>query len=306
MPSGRQQACGLRPLSRGRFVCELAALVLAAVAVRGFDASPPAGLAFVGFIIAAVVTAGQWLAGHAVTIAVTVAKVAWMIAQALATFGKLVGGVFLKVYGALDRFYSGVLRPFVSWAWRSIESLAGWLKRITLPLVKLLERFREEILAFYEKYVRPVLLVVDALRATVRVLALARVEFAEELDRQLARVEQAILWPLREAMTRLNEAMDYINRVVTLDGLLQRKALIESLWRDAGLAWTVLINSAARQRAAPGDGSGPRGDEPKPLGAIRRDVAAVLVDGSGPYAGYVAEWSRQWADDIAAATTTGG
>lgn len=203
------------------------------------------GFAFFAFLWQAVIAIGQWLAGVAVTTAVTVAQAAWMVAQAIVRFGRLVGGVFVKVYGFLGDFWTHALKPFVSWSWRYIQKLHAWLERVTKPLVDFLERVRKYVDQIYGKWLKPIVDTIEATRRVFQLLALAHVPFAREIDAKLAALERRLVEPLRYIYARLNEAMNWINRIVTLDGYFQRLTMIASLMRyqvDALKVWWTSIH----------------------------------------------------------------
>ena len=80
-----------------------------------------------------------------------------------------------------------------------------------------------------DRYFRPILNTITVTRQILRLLARFRLKWAQELDRKLAELEDLLLFPLREALLRLNQAMNWINRIITLDGLLQRVTFIRSL-----------------------------------------------------------------------------
>jgi hypothetical protein len=54
------------------------------------------------------------------------------------------------------------------------------------------------------------------------------VPFAQAIERKLADLESRLLVPIRFALAKVNEAINWINRIVDLDGLFQRLTLIES------------------------------------------------------------------------------
>jgi len=199
--------------------------------------------AFLGALFTAIGLAFGWLADKAVSIAVVMFHVAVYVGKALWETAIAIARVFREVYGFLKKFWSGVLRPFITWVWREVERLARFLRKVTEPILKFLHRVRREILKLYERFLRPVLDTIDVIRQTLRVLAFLRLEWAKELDRKLAELEDRLLVPLRFALTKINQVIDVVNRVATLDGLLQRITLIGSLVRDAGHAWTVLYNA---------------------------------------------------------------
>jgi hypothetical protein len=200
--------------------------------------------AFIPAIVAGVVAVFAWIADKAVTVGVILWQVAVLIGQAVFRSLVEVGIVFTKVYGFLGRFWSGVLRPFIGWAWRQVNALHGWVKRTLQPTLDFLWKVRAKLLELYTKYLRPVLDTIDITRRLLQLLALLRFEWARELDRKLAELEDRLTRPLREAMEKLNQAVDWIDRIVTFDGLFQRLTLIASLLnyeRDAWKVWWVSV-----------------------------------------------------------------
>jgi hypothetical protein len=260
--------------------------LLVALGVAAELARPPAAgpvhWAFFGAIFGAIVSAFGWLAGQAVTVAVTVAQVAIMIGQAIGQFAVLTASVFARVFGFLRSFWSGVLRPFISWSWEQIERLSGWLRRTFEPLIKFLQDVRTEIQKIYDRWLRPIFDTIDLTRRVLQVLATLRVPFARELDRKLAELEGFLLRPILELYRLLNTAMDWINRIVTLDGLLQRLTLIASLVRyqkDALNVWWQSIHRplTSQQRA---DYEQPTSARPIPV--VASELREYVLNHTGP------------------------
>jgi hypothetical protein len=255
-------------------------------------------LAFFGALFTLLGSAFAWLAGQAVTIAVTVAQVAIMIATAVGQFALLAAGVFARVFGFLGQFWSGVLRPFIVWSWDLFNRFAGWLQRTFAPIIKFLNDVRAEVQKIYDKWLRPVFDTISVVRQTLQILATLRVPFARALDQKLAQLESALLAPILELYRLLNEAQNWINRIVTLDGLLQRVTLLRSVVRDiysvAGIwqeAFSKPVTPAdyAKRRQQAGE---------RTIADVQRDTAEVLTTGGGPYGPFVQEWSAIWRAEI--------
>ena len=185
--------------------------------------------AWVQVAIMAVVEAFKWLGDKAVTIAMVVWHATRIVGSAIVRFAVGVGHILGKVYHLFAQFWSQVLRPFISFVWRNIDRLHKWLKDTFGPTLRFLELLRRRVFEIYDRYFRPILDTIDVVRGTLRLLATFRLAWARELDRKLAELQDAILLPIREVMLRLNEAMNWINRIVTLDGLFQRLTLLASL-----------------------------------------------------------------------------
>lgn len=199
-------------------------------------------LSFLNFIITGVAAAFGWLADKAVTVAVVVWHATRIVGTALVRFGVGLGGILGKVYGLLGSFWRGVLRPLIQYTWTRIDQLTAWLRHTLAPAFRFLELVRRRLWAIYDRYFRPIFDTIELTRRILQLLATFRLEWARELDRKLAELEDRLLYPIREAMLWLNRAMDVLNRIVTLDGLLQRVTLIRSMWRYVGDAWAVLLS----------------------------------------------------------------
>lgn len=189
------------------------------------------------------------------TIALVIYHATRIVGLGILHFGRLVGGVFVKVWNHFEAFYGRVLKPFVSWAWTQITRIHNWAVKTFGPLIKNLELLRAWILRVYDRWFKPIFATIDALRATLRVLETFHVPFAAAIDRKLADLEARLLEPINEAMARINQVINWVDRIVTFDGLFQRLTLIESQWRYVGDTWAVLLKHqpagvSAEQNAA--------------------------------------------------------
>ena len=251
-------------------------------------AAPDVLGAWIGIAISGIAAAFGWLADKAVTVALIVWHAIQVVGSALGHFAIGLGQVLAKVYKLFASFWSGVLRPFIGYVWRAVDHLQAWLKGTFGPALKFLEMLRQRTLDIYNKYFKPVLDTIDIARRTLQLLAVFRVQWARELDQKLAQIQDAILWPIREVMLRLNQAMDWINRIVTLDGLFQRLTLIRSLieyQREVLAHWwnvqTPVVTEEDRRRIATGgDARAPR--------EVARDAELYLRAGAGPLTEYAA------------------
>lgn len=249
----------------------------------------PTSEAFLGALIGAIAAVFGFIGQAAVTVAVTIAQAAVMIGIAIAHFAVQVGLVFAKVWGFLGKFWTVALKPFITWTWRSIERISGWLKRTFGPVIELLERIRREVDKFYNQFVKPVLDTIDATRRVLQILAQLRVPWARELDAKLSDLESRILRPIREIYSRLNDAMNWINRIVTLDGLIQRVTFIRSQIQYVADSWRVLINSRSKALTGSQRDELRRLQGGRTLADARRDLDDVMRAGGGSYSAGASE-----------------
>lgn len=234
-------------------------------------------------IIAGVLAAFGWIADKAATLAVILWNVTVIVGKALAWFAINLGGVFGKVYSLLSRFWSGVLRPFIAWTWGRIDKLASWLQRTFAPALKFLETLRLYVLKIYDTYFKPIFDTIEVVRRVLQLLAALHVDFARELDRKLAELEDRLLWPIREAMFRINQVSDWVNRIVTLDGLLQRITLLRSVARDVGRIGAIWHAAHTRPLTDEERRASPSAPGLKPPEEAANDFRVYLRTGQSPH-----------------------
>jgi hypothetical protein len=134
-----------------------------------------------------------------------------------------------------------------------------------------LKVLRDHLLAFYATFVRPWLDLIDthAERAARAVVARHCAGRARWISGS-ARSRDAIEAPFRYVLAKVNEIVNIINRIVTLDGLFQRLALLGSLKRDYHLAWKAMTAPWIAGHTAPTDEETRTGAAGKPFPTVVR------------------------------------
>jgi len=232
-----------------RLPCRLSARDIAALVVVWFvlwvvaaptEAGDVAGAwaGIIGGIIAAVKVLWE-ITSTAVTVAVKALVVAlqWAVTNLtrLVVAGLKKSAVFLarvaKTTWRLAR--RGILATL-----KALDKAMFWLfsnlERIFKPLLRFLDKVRGHVLWFYRKYVRPLLDAIEITRQIMRLLAWAGIDWAKAIDRKLQQLEDIITYPFDLVLNKINEIIGIVNRIVTLDGLLQRVVLFRSMVRDFG------------------------------------------------------------------------
>ena len=235
---------------------ELAIMVAIAAGVRASSApggelgelAPPAlAFWFVVGLIANAVWKGLEVAGR-----VTLEILKWSVLQ-LWTFARntyngvlAVGKDLIKgarrAWDFFESTYEHILKPAWSKFYEWYRRARQWLEDVFGPIFKFLQALRSELLKLYDKWVRPILDSIDIARRTLRVFAGFGWEWAARLDGWLARLQERIDLPFRFMIAKINEVITIVNRVVTLDGLLQRLALVRSIERDIRLVTRAFAN----------------------------------------------------------------
>lgn len=208
--------------------------------------------AFLAAIWAAISLIGTWIASNAVTVAITVGQAAFMVARAIAEFGIILGHLLARVPALLKSFWTSILRPSMTWFFDQIEAFAHWLDDTFAPLVRIINDIRTWVDKFWATYIQPILDAIEITRRALQILEKFGIDLAAKLDAELAKLEDKIMTPILEIRQALNTALNWINRIVTLDGLLQRVMLLQSIARDIKEV-TALWWQAVHRALTPGE-----------------------------------------------------
>ena len=201
-----------------------------------------------------------WLEGQvrALNYAVTwlAAQVSWIVTvmfdavnrlgDALHALGAWIVAGARLIKSALSRAFNAVLHLKPSAIWTALKrgfdrfrrALAWYQRRILAPI----ERLRAQIMELYRRFFRPIINMLEQLRAVARILAIFNRRLAARLDQRLAWLEGKVMLPITTMLHRLNAISSYVRALFTASGLLDRLVVIESIRRDALLVWEVLTN----------------------------------------------------------------
>lgn len=216
------------------------------------------------------------------------------IGEELVNYMRETGKLLARLVGALRRVWSRGLVPLLQWLRKKYLELQGWLKRTLAPLVRVLNRIRKEWRQFRDKYIQPILDVLSMARVGLRILRTVGVDWARKLDETLARLEGWIVDAVRAVETRLTKAENVLDRVITLDFLLQRFALIRSLDRDGGFWIRQWWNKQIVRTTTipPRDPTRPKYSRRQPSVDLER-WDAYLTRQAGPFAPVIDEMGDQ-------------
>lgn len=248
-----------------------------------------------GGIVTVLEILGSWIATAAeVTAAYTWIALQWL-STVVAAFLRSTGAMFARVWDATRIVWSDVLKPALVWIDRNLKLAYDWMRRTFQPVFDFLRDVRDRIRAFYNTFVRPVTDTIEFIRAVNRTLMVFHIDVLNKLDRVLQQVEQRIDEPFLWVEQKLNEITNWVNRIVTADGLFQRITLLKSL---AGYApawisgfWNAQIDTrivAAKIAAIPTEFPS---DPPDLVGA---ELESFYRDGSGDYAAAITALEPLW------------
>lgn len=213
----------------------------------------PALLSFFGFLITigTLIWRGLEVAGRVTLAALSWSvKALWLFAtkthNGLITLGRGVLTGLQKAWKFFELTYERVLKPAWQKFWNFFDKVRRWLDDTFGPVIEFLRDVRDGIIDFWKTWVRPWLDVIDVSRRILRILGSLGLRWAAELDRRLGAIQDAIETPFRLLLAKVNEVINVVNRIVTLDGLFQRVYLMRSVLRDAGLIVHGLANARSK------------------------------------------------------------
>lgn len=204
------------------------------------------------------------------------------------------GGKMTAILAAVKRFIARAFGPLFEMLKRFVTKVARILDRILGPIINFLDMVRQHLWGIYRDFIRPVLDVIEFIRFPLRILSAFNIEWAKRLDATLANLEDWITDNFTFVMGKVNQALDALNQIRDVAGLLKRYALMNSLLRD------IHIQSAMWWRwrfkledpAAIAERNRRLGE--RTMADVKRDTETVIVTGDGPYGALVREMSIQW------------
>lgn len=204
------------------------------------------------------------------------------------------GGKMMAILAAVKRFIARTFGPLFDMLKKLVIRVSRILDRILGPIINFLDKVREHVWGIYRDFIRPVLDILEFIRFPLRILSAFNVEWAKRLDATLANLEDWITDNFTFVMGKLNQAINFLNGIVDVTGLLKRYALMNSLLRDIHIQsamwwrWRFKLEDPAA-RAARNRRLGER-----TIADAQRDTTLVIESGDGPYGPLVREMSIQW------------
>jgi hypothetical protein len=225
-------------------------------------------------------------------------KALWWFATTTANGLKIVGQGLLvglkKTWEFFRLTYDKVIKPGLLKLWSWFKKFKQWLDDTFGPVLRFLKSVRDNLLCFYKTWIRPWLDLIDVTRKMLRIFSSLGLKWASALDKKLGELETAIERPFRLVLAKLNEVITIVNRIVTIDGLIQRVALVGSLQRDYQFAWRAMVNPWHRLLSDDDRKIGEQGKDPATVAAVAKSTRAYMLDRSGPDAALLDEMRAQW------------
>lgn len=172
------------------------------------------------------------------------------IQHALTALGNELISVFAqlsRLAGLILKFLQGLLLNLIHGIVAALHALGRMLKdvfqNVLVPALQALQRLRNYLIKIYERFLRPLLIVLQDVRKVLAILKAFHIGFAEKLDRVLADVQSKISTPLLYLLRYTNAIANYINLILDARLFIQKPLFLASLNAYKGSTINLLINS---------------------------------------------------------------
>jgi len=199
-------------------------------------------------------------------------KAAWNILSHLA------GMILAFLQQLLSDVISGILRVL-----QEIKNLAQDLyKKVLLPIAQGVINLRDALIDVYQRFIRPMLIVLQDLRKVLSILAAFHVGFAQKLDAKLADLEARITRPFLYVLSFVNGVANWINLIITAGYLLQKSVFLNSLAAYVGEALNLQLNAMNQPPSAAAVGAANAANQTVPAAQASADLANFVGHDAGP------------------------
>lgn len=214
----------------------------------------------------------QYLRDQLVSLSKALLKGVWHAARGLARA--------LRSLGTLA--YHG-LKKFLLWADRKLRALERWLKDTFAPLLRKLRDIKQFIDDFYKKFLRPIIDTIEFIRQINHVLQLFHINVLRKLDSVLQQIERKIEDPFLWVRAHITQLENWINVIITGDGLFVRVAMLRSMGRYAP-DWIKGFYNAQQVRIGqyPSSIVEPA-DDPPTSAQLALEAREYMERGTGPF-----------------------
>lgn len=156
----------------------------------------------------------------------TIKSVTKTVATGLAHAGDL----FRKVASIGRTLWSKVLRPAITGLYTNMRDFSRNLAKWFRPVVDSIVMARAKLQEWHDAHIKPILDSIDVTRRVLSIFTHYHSHVAQALDDKLSFIEGQIKEPFRLYLEKLNETLDWVNRIVTFDGVMNRSFLLKTIF----------------------------------------------------------------------------
>lgn len=135
----------------------------------------------------------------------------------------------------------------------AISKLRQLLQKVFGPVISLLKTIRKLYDQYFNQFVKPVLNILQKIRAFLKIFELLGFKWAKRLDADIATIENKILAVYTTLRKYLNETISIVQLIVDPTGILRRNPLFAAIIRSGNELKNLMLT--VEQRPLSGDES---------------------------------------------------
>lgn len=160
---------------------------------------------------------------------VVVFQVLW---QVLLSLAKFFSQIFTSVANFLKRLWDGFFKSIFTKVWNAVRAAQAWLEEKLAPIIRFLKKLRQLEEIYFNRYIRPMLLLIQHVRQYLQILSLLHVQFAAKLDAYLAQLQAKLVQSFATVMGAINTLINITNALADPTYLLRKPLLLISIRRQ--------------------------------------------------------------------------
>jgi hypothetical protein len=231
-----------------------------------------------------------------------------VIAAAVAEIQKVLtdlGNALKAAYNILSRLAGFILNLLKQLLDEVVKGILGVLqdlrnlltdlyKDVLVPIVNGVLAIRKALLDVYQRFIRPMLIVLQNIRRVLSILAAFHIAFAQKLDSALADLEARITRPLFYLLTLVNGVANWVNLIITAGYLLQKSVFLNSLNAYIGESINLQLNAMTAPPDPAAIAAAQAANQVPTAAQAVADFDAFLTTDSGPLPPVIAQYSAQF------------
>jgi len=200
---------------------------------------------------------GAYLEGLLVDLINFLVAVLDYIWQVLVVVANFIFSVLQFIWKFATTLFADIERGF-KWIWQTVikgaltkiidvvVKVRAWLQKVFGPTIRYLQKIRRWIDWAFNKYVKPVLDLIQHIRQVLTVFRLLGFKWAKKLDALLAKIQQDILKVYTTIRAELNKVISYLQIIADPSAILRRNPLFAGLIRSAAELRNILLTVEQR------------------------------------------------------------
>jgi hypothetical protein len=148
----------------------------------------------------------------------------------------IVAQFFVKVFSAVanffERLWNGFFKSIFTKVWNAVRAAQQWLETKLRPVIEFLKKLRKLEEIYFNRYIRPMLVLIQHVRQYLQILSLLHIRLAQKLDAYLAQLQAKLVQSFGTIVGALNTLINITNALADPTYLLRKPLLLISIRRQ--------------------------------------------------------------------------